>query len=54
MSSAPEQLSSIVFGVAFDIHQVKLGSALQKTVPLGLAISSFFEELAVFGGNSWF
>ena len=35
---------NFVFGVVFDIHQEKLRSALQKTVPGGLTKSSFFSE----------
>ena len=38
---------NFVFGVVFDIHQLKLGSALQKTFPVGLTISSFFGGVAV-------
>ena len=34
--------------MVFDIHQVKLGRALQKTVSGGLTISSFFGGTAVF------
>ena len=39
---------NFVFGLVFDFHQVKLGSALQKTYPRDLTISSFLGRLAVF------
>ena len=32
---------NLVYSVVFDVHQVKFGSCPQKTVPVGLIISSF-------------
>ena len=51
MSSAQRQLSELRLGVIFDIHEVKLGSALQKTIPGGSTISSFFGGVAVFSAG---
>ena len=43
---------NFVFGVVFDIHWLKLGCALQKTIPRGWTISSFFGGLDVFSAGA--
>ena len=43
---------NFVVGVVFDIHQVKWGSTLQKTVPGGLTISSLIGGIAVFSAGT--